>query len=148
MNNSDLTIDGSMATWVMPRMEGTLGGTYVGVFKFSCYLNPIAQLQAGRQLRELLGNLGNQATDTEFNLAYALTQLSHRVISAPPFWTSTKQESSMEGNIGDLNVISAVLDAAMRSEALFKERIEKERETVLNRAIKVGEEILQKPGEE
>jgi hypothetical protein len=140
--NTDITIDGYEASWAMPRLEGELG-TYTGVFKFKCYLNPISQLQAGRDYRELLGSLAAQATDGEANLAFALTQLKHRIVSAPPFWTSTAQDDGgIQGNIGDINVILAVLDAAIRSEQLFKDKIAKEREALLNRSIKVAEKIV------
>lgn len=150
MEKNDIIIDGSTSTWIMPRTDGELGGTYTGTFKFKTFLSPLEQLQAGREYRELLGSLGAQATDSEGNLAFALVQLKHRVVLAPPFWTSTLQETGMAGNVGDLNIIALVLDAAMRTEDLFKNRIQAEREAILNRAIKVGESLLvqQSKGEE
>src|SRR5271166_2084200 len=134
MENSDITLDGSVATWNMQRVEGELGGTYTGTFTFRCFLSPTVILQAGREYRALLGELQGQAPDLEGNLAFALTQLKHRIIKSPPFWTSTLQESNMAGNIGDLNVILMVLDAAIRSENLFKEQIMKEKEILLDRS--------------
>lgn len=142
--NNDIILNGSEATWIMPRMEGQLGGTYIGSWTFRCYLDPLRSLQAGREYRELLGSLAIQASDTESDLAFALVQLKHRVLAAPAFWTSTESSSGIPGNIGDLNVIAAVLDAAMRSEELFKMKIAKEREEVLERTIKAGEDLLQK----
>lgn len=140
--STDIVLDNNIAKWNMPRMEGDLGGTYIGTFTFKCYLSPLTQLQAGREFRELLGNLGSQAPNGEIDLAFALTQLKHRIITAPAFWTSTLEESGIAGNIGDMNVVSAVLDASIRSENLFKEKVAKERELLLDRSIKVGEEIL------
>jgi hypothetical protein len=142
--DTDITLDGSVSTWVLPLTQGDLGGTYKGKFTFKCYLNPLEQLQAGREYRELLGALAMQASDTESNLAFALIQCKHRILTAPPFWTSTKQESSIEGNIGDLNIVSMVLDAAIRSEALFKQRIAEEREALLDHSIKTAESMLKK----
>ena len=143
MNENEITIQGSIATWVMPRMESEYGGTYTGTFKFRCYLNPLQTLEAGREYRSLLGNMGHAATNLENNLAFALSQLKQRVISAPPFWTSTK-ESGIEGNIGDVAIILAVINAAERAELMFKENIQKERDALLDNAIKLGEEIQQK----
>lgn len=142
MENTDIVIDGSESTWVLPRTEGEMGGTYTGTFVFRCFLDPLRQLQAGREYRELLGSLSTQASDSEGNLAFALVQLKHRILKSPPFWTSTLQDSGMAGNVGDLNVISLVLDAAIRSENSFKEKVIKEREEILNRSIKVGEDLL------
>lgn len=142
--DNDIVLDGSTATWRMPLTNGDLGGSYTGTFQFRTFLDPLKTLQAGREYRELLGSLAIQATDSEGHLAFALTQLKHRVIKAPPFWTTTLQESGIEGNVGDLNIISLVLDAAIRSETLYKEKIAKEREAVLERSIKVGEDLLHK----
>jgi hypothetical protein len=144
MDNNDIILNGSTATWQMPRTEGDLGGTYIGTFQFRCFLDPMRQLQAGKEYRSLLGDLAAQATEDEGRLAFALIQLKYRVLSCPPFWSSTVQESSIQGNIGDLNVISLVFNAAFLAETLYKEKIAKEREAILNRSIKVAEDLLQK----
>ena len=144
MDNNEITLDGNQATWRMPRTDGELGGTYTGTFVFRTFLDPIRQLQAGREYRELLGSLAIQASDSEGNLAFALVQLKHRILKAPPFWDSTLQESGMAGNIGDLNVIALILDAAIQSENLYKERLQKERDTLLERTLKAGEDLLRK----
>lgn len=148
MVNTDITINGNIATWSLPPTIGDLGGTYTGTFTFRTFLSPLQQLQAGREYRELLGSLGSQASVNEINLSFALVQLKHTVISAPPFWTSTLQESGMQGNIGDLNVIFLVLDASARAEETFKDRILKEREEALDRSIKAAEALLQKQASE
>jgi hypothetical protein len=140
-NNNDITLEGSVATWRMDKMEGGIGGSYTGTFQFRTFLDPIRQLQAGKEYRSLLGELAVQASEEEGNLAFALVQLKHRILKSPPFWSSTLQDSGMEGNIGDLNVIAAVLDAAIRAENLFKEKMKSERDAVLNRSIKIAEEL-------
>jgi hypothetical protein len=144
MDNNDITLNGSTATWRMPRTDGDLGGTYLGTFEFRCWLDPIRQLQAGREYRALLGELAAQATEDEGRLAFALTQIKYRALTVPPFWSSTSQESGISGNIGDLNIITMVLDAAFLSENLYKEKIAKERQAILERSIKVAEDLLQK----
>lgn len=144
MENTDITLSGNTATWQLPLTQGDVMGTYSGNFTFRCYLSPLQQLEAGREFRAQLGNLAASATDTEVNLAFALTQLKHRIISSPPFWTASLQDSPYAGNIADLSIIMLVLSKAMDAEILFKEQITKEREQILNRTIKKGEELLQK----
>lgn len=144
MDNNDIVLEGNTATWQMPLTEGEIHGTYSGTFQFRCFLDPIRQLQAGREYRDLLGPNAMMATDNEGNLAFALVQLKHRITKAPPFWTSTLQESNMAGNIGDLNVITLVLDASIRAETLYKEKVQKERDLILERSIKLAEEKIQK----
>ena len=140
----DITIEGSRATWVLPPTDGRMGGTYTGRFVFNCFLAPTDMLKAGRVYRSLLGEHAGMATTEEGHIAFALTQLKFRVVSAPPFWTSTLQDSEFSGNIGDLNIIGLVLDAAMEAEVAFKEKIVKEREALLERSIKVAEQLLNK----
>jgi len=142
MEKTDILLEGSTATWTMPPTTSELGGTYTGRFVFKCYLDPLSQLQAGRQFREYLGAYAGMATESEYNLAYALAQLSQRIVTAPPFWTSTVQDGGLAGNIGDGSIVLMVLDAAVRAQDLFKEKIAKEREQLLDQSIKVGEQIM------
>ncbi len=144
MTENDILLEGPIATWNMGKIDGEIGGTYSGTFQFRCFLDPIRQLQAGREFREMIGPFGVNATTTEYNMAYALTQLKHRVIKAPPFWTSTRQDSQMDGNIPDLNILMAVLSAAERAEAAYTAKVQKEREELLEKSIKMAEEKLQK----
>ncbi len=148
MNNNDILLNGSLATWRMPMIVGDLGGTYTGTFEFRTFLDPLRQLQAGREYRELLGSLAIQAEDSESNLAFALVQLKHRIVKAPAFWSSTEAESGIAGNIGDMNVIAAVLDAALMAETMFKDKMAEERNKMLEKAIKTGEQTLEKKAKE
>ena len=145
---NDILIENIEASWVLPLTHGELGGSYTGRFVFRCYLTPTQQLEAGRDYRSLLGQYAGMASDTEAQLSFALSQLKHRILKAPPFWSSTLQDSGYAGNIGDLNITSMVLDAAIRSEQLFKERIQKERDQILDRTIKVAEETVRKNASE
>ena len=144
MDNTDIKINGNIATWVMPLTEGEYLGSYKGAFEFFCYLSPTQQLEAGREFRAFVGSQGASASETELNLAYALSQLKFRIKSAPPFWNATKQDSSYAGDIPDLNIIMLVLKAADRAEELFKEILFEERQALLERSLKAAEEILKK----
>lgn len=142
MDKTDITIDGQIATWIMPTTQGDVGGTYTGTFQFRCILDPLRSLQAGREYRELLGKNAVLASESDSDLAFALTQLKHRVLKAPPFWSSTTQDAEFAGNLPDLNIIVLVLDAALRAENQYKERMAEQREAILNRSIKVAEKNI------
>lgn len=138
---NDISIEESTATWTL-NATGSLQGTYIGQFKFRCYLTPMQKITASREYRELLGAHPTLAPEHESFLAYALTQLKQRVISSPPFWSSTLQMSNMSGDLPDENVISEVLDAAIASEIKYKELMKKKKEDALDRSKKAAEKML------
>lgn len=133
----EILLSGNEATWHM-SMLGAIEGTYVGTFKFRCYLSPIEKIAANREYRELMGEQMLLAPEHEANLAYAITQLKYRVISAPPFWTS----NSVAGNIPEYEVIMAVLDASMEAELHFREKKKEDKKKDLDRARAAAEKML------
>lgn len=139
---SDIQINGYQATWTM-KLEGDVQGTYSGNFTFRCFLNPLQTIAANREYRELLGPNPTSAPEHESFLAYSLTQLKYRIISAPPFWNSTIQDSAMAGNIPDENIISAVLSAAIDSEILYKSQLKSRKEAALKTANAAVDELVQ-----
>jgi hypothetical protein len=148
MENTDIIITGSTAIWQMPLTQGDTLGTYSGRFEFRCFLSPTQMLEAGRIYRELVGNLGSLCSENDSNLAFCLSQLKFRVLRSPPFWSSSVSESGLLGDIPDLNVLALILDSAIRAETLFKQKIAKERESILDRAIKTGEDLMHKEAQE
>lgn len=141
LERSDLIIDGATASWDM-RLDGDIQGTYIGVFKFKCYLTPLQQIAANREYRELMGPNPTYASEHESFLAYSLTQLKHRIISAPPFWAS-QNPAMFSGDIADENIISAVLDAALSSELKYKSQLKKKRLDALERAQNSTEKLME-----
>lgn len=136
---SDISIDGNIATWNI-NITGDIQGTYVGIFKFKCYLTPIEQIKANRDYREMIGPNPLGAPEHETFLAYALCQLKYRVISAPPFWIS--EQGGIGGNIPDEDVLSAVLSAATDSEVKYRDMLKKRKEEALERARKAAEKHI------
>lgn len=131
LSRTDLIIENNTATWDM-RIEGDIAGTYAGAFRFKCYLSPLQQIAANREYRELLGPNPTFASEHESFLAYALTQLKYRIITAPPFWAATNT-ATLAGDVADENVISAVLDAALGSEIKYKSQMKKRRQEAIER---------------
>ena len=136
-----ISIADNIATWKI-KMEGDIAGTYVGTFKFKCFLSPMQMLSAGKEYRKMLGEHHLTAPTHEANLAYALIQLKYRIVSAPPFWTSTLQDSTIEGDVADIEVIMQVLDAAMNAEILFKDEIREQKDKLLQASKASLEKIL------
>jgi hypothetical protein len=123
------------------RLDGNIHGTYVGAFRFKCYLSPLQQIAANREYREILGPNPSFASEHESFLAYALTQLKYRIISAPPFWAS-QNPATLAGDIADENIISAVLDAALGSEIKYKSQLKKKKLDAVARAKAATEKLM------
>ena len=102
--------------------------TYLGKFKVVSVMDPFQILSAGKRYRDLLGVNPAFASETELNLAFALAQLEHRIIQAPPFWNN--------GNLKDLNVIMSVFDLSVQVEEEYrleqKKRVEESLEIIKN----------------
>lgn len=141
LERSDIIIEGDTALWEI-RLDGDIKGTYLGSFRFKCFLTPTQRLAASREYRELLGENPLLALKHEDNLAYALSQLKYRVISAPPFWTSSLQTSEMAGDLPDENIIMAVLDAAIGAELKYKAQLKKRKQEAIEKAKKAAERLL------
>lgn len=137
----EIVINGTTASWEM-RMEGAIQGTYSGTFVFRCFLTPTQRLAAGREHRELLGTNPQLASEHDDNLAFTLSQLKYRIISAPPFWTSTLQLNNVAGDIPDTDVIDRVLDAAVAAELKYREQLKQKKQEAIERAKKAAERML------
>lgn len=155
-NYEDLILNGGVSTWEL-RMEGNISGTYSGIFKFRCYLTPLQRIAAGKEQRTLLGESRAWVDTPDYEheawLAYLITQLKYRIISAPPFWATAGVNKTHEGDIPDENVLEKILDAAVRSELKYRTQLKKSKEGAINRAnegIKAIEEEKknQEPPEE
>lgn len=133
VTRSDIIIEGNTATWSF-RLDGDINGTYSGTFRFRCYLSPLQRIAADRERRELLGNHPEYASEHESFLAYSLTQLKYRILTAPPFWNS-QNPGSMGGDIADENIISAVIDAAVGAEIKYREQLKERKQQALDRGI-------------
>ena len=137
ISESDIIIENNQASWKID-MLGDIQGLYTGTFTFKCYLSPLEQISANREYRQLLGEHASLAGEHETFLDYALTQLKHRIVKAPPFWASN---SVFNGDLPDENIISAVLDAAINAEVKYKKGLKKSKVESLTRAKAIAERI-------
>lgn len=141
LERSDILIEGNTGAWEM-RLEGDIHGTYVGAFRFKGFLTPLQQIAANREYRELIGANPTMTPEHESFLAYALTQLKYRIVSAPPFWSSANPSGGMPGDIADENVITAILDAAIGTEMKYKSQLKKKRLEAIERAKSAAEKLM------
>ena len=141
IERSDILIEGNTGFWEM-RLEGDIHGTYVGSFRFKGFLTPLQQIAANREYRELIGPNPVLVPEHESFLAYALTQLKYRIVSAPPFWSSANPSGGMAGDIADENVIGAILDAAIGTEMKYKSQLKKKRLDAVSRAKDAAEKLM------
>jgi hypothetical protein len=114
------------------NMDGDISGSYRGKFIFRCYLDPLSELAASRLFREIMGVNSQEMPETEKYLAWALAQLKYRIVKAPPFWRT--ENSIVDGNIFDKNVIMHVLDMATEAELLYRKNLKKKKEEALEKA--------------
>lgn len=137
---SDILIEGNVGSWDM-SLQGDVQGTYIGTFRFKGFLTPTQQIAANRDYRELLGANPTMVPEHESFLAYALTQLKYRIVSAPPFWAAASG-SGLEGDLPDENVISAVLDAALATEIKYRNQLKKKKLAAVTRAKAAAEQAM------
>lgn len=144
---SDIQITNGVATWDM-RLEGSVLGTYTGTFKFRCFLSPLQKIAAGREQRALLGEsrtwIETPSYEHEAFLAYALTQLKYRIISSPPFWTTSGVNKSHEGDIPDEEIIGKILDAAINAELKYMKELKDKKEAAIKRANEGAEALKER----
>lgn len=140
---ADLVLDLSNNTvsWEV-SYDSDILGTVKGMFIFKAYLNPLDTLAAGRLYRELLGPNAALVTEFESSMAFAISQLSKRVIKSPPFWQMG--DGILPGNIPDPSLLLQVLDAAMSAQGLYKQTLKERKEKALERSKKAVEEIEKK----
>lgn len=124
VKESEVRLDqNGVASWDI-NYHGDVSGTYLGTFRFRCSLTPLQYVDADRDFRDLLGTNAQFASTHAENLAYALAQLRHRIIEAPPFWTDGGGRYGGAA-VKDHDVIDLVLEAAVQSELKYRSELRK-----------------------
>jgi hypothetical protein len=141
LKRSDISIEGNIGTWSI-SLEGSVNGTYLGTFKFKCFLTPSEKLACGRRYRELLGPNAALAFKNEDNLAFTLAQLNYRVVQAPPFWNSAIGVDGILGDLPDETVLDAILEAAMAAELKYVALLRSKKEQLIKKTKEVAEKVL------
>lgn len=142
LNRKDLVIENNLCRWDI-SCNGDVNGLYTGTFVFKCFLTPSEKLAAGRDYRELLGENAVLALKHEDNLAFVLSQLKYRIISAPPFWSSSIGLNGFQGDLPDEKVLDIIFEAALSAEFKYLALLQEKKEKALEKAKKVAENVAE-----
>lgn len=118
--------------------------TYTGVFEVRTAMSALQTVQADERYRRLLGDNLQFATPKALQIAFSLSQLSQRVISAPSWWDS----SIIPGGHLAENVIVEVLTYAVEAEKQYRDAKMKKLDEIkkeLIDKIKSGEIVKEEP---
>jgi hypothetical protein len=96
------------------QLDGETTGTpWFGKFKAKIRLSLRDQLNRDKIRRELLGSMGGTPDDRALSIAIIISELTVRLVEAPPWWREQANGLDLE----DGNVVSKVYDEAMKVEA-------------------------------
>lgn len=133
VSDSDITVnleDGT-ATYTL-KHHGQVGGTYIGVFKLLCSLNPIQYIEADKDYRELLGKNAELASTHADTVAYALSQLRQRILESPPFWNE-KGGRYGGAHLKDHEILEIMLEAAVKAEIKYRRELQAKHEEAVSK---------------
>lgn len=142
LNRKDLVIENNLCRWDI-SCNGDINGLYTGTFTFKCFLTPSEKLAAGRDYRELLGENAVLALKHEDNLAFVLSQLKYRIVSAPPFWSSSMGLNGFQGDLADEKVLDVIFEAALSAEFKYLAMLQEKKEKALEKAKKSAENLAE-----
>ena len=131
-----MKIEDNMGIFVISEFDEEENQTYIGEFKVKLILSPLDILASDRDYRELIGNTNPfMATNDATNIAFALSQLKYRIVSAPVFW-----EASTGYRAGHVpkRILYSVLDKSLELQERFKRSKKEEMEKIQS---KLAEQI-------
>jgi len=137
-NEYSFEFNGSTATYHYSGTGEKDMTTIMGEFKFKCVITPIDSIKIDRLYRELIGNVNpHLASENAKNMAFALSQLKHRVVESPDFF----KNKELNGGHLDPTVLVDIVNASIEAEAEFiknqKEKL-KELQSRLSGAVRGG----------
>lgn len=129
----DIKIENTTGIFTISEFDAETNETYIGEFKVKVVLSPMDILSIDRDYRELIGSVSPlMASSDANNVAFALSQLRHRVIGYPMFWKG----SGYDGGHLPKNVLYAILDASLEAQERFKDMRQKELEKIQKKLTK------------
>ena len=128
-----MRIEDNIGIYQINILDDESNESYVGEFRVKCILSPLDLLAIDRDFRELLGPVNPiMASGDANNIAFALSQLRHRVLAYPPFW---KGEVYDGGHLPK-KVLYAILDASIEVQEKFKKERQEEMAKIQARLVK------------
>lgn len=155
-----MIIEGSEASFEVAETDQLTRTTYMGSFRVKCFLSPLEKIKADRIYRELIGAVNPvMASGDAKNMAFAISQLTVRVIEGPDFFKNQKNPDLPGGHLPD-DILISILDKAIDAETEFREQqrkayeetqkrmTKKFKEQRIKKRVEEEEEVPKKPGEE
>jgi hypothetical protein len=128
-----MRIEDNIGIYQINILDDESNESYVGEFRVKCILSPLDLLAIDRDFRELLGPINPiMASGDANNIAFALSQLRHRVLAYPPFW---KGEVYDGGHLPK-KVLYAILDGSIEVQEKFKKERQDEMAKIQARLVK------------
>lgn len=127
-----MKIEDNVGIFTISELDQEMNQTLIGEFKVKLTLSPLDILAIDRDYRELLGPVNPlMATGEANDIAFALSQLKHRVLSSPSFWKGL----GFDGGHLPKNVLYSVLDKSIELQDMFKKQKQDEMEAIQARLI-------------
>lgn len=115
-----MIIDGTLATFDIAVQDDLTMETYMGSFKVKCFLTPLEIIRADRIYRELIGAVNSaMAGDSAQNFAFAISQLSVRIVNCPDFFKNPNAPDLFGSHMPE-KVLIAVLNHSIDSETAYR----------------------------
>jgi len=133
-----MKINNTIAKFKFESIGEMTAQSYFGMFKTKCVLSIAEEIEADRLYREHLGDNLLYASQKAKELAFAISQLSVRVVEAPYFWTDLKNGE----NCLDKNIVFDLFTKSLEAQDKFldsKREEFKQKQDRLTKLLKDGE---------
>jgi hypothetical protein len=128
-----MRIEDNIGIYQINILDDESNESYVGEFRVKCILSPLDLLAIDRDYRELLGPINPiMASGDANNIAFALSQLKHRILAYPPFWKG----DSWDGGHLPKKVLYSILDHSIEVQDKFKKDRQDEMAKIQSRLVK------------
>lgn len=142
-----MRIEDNIGIFTISELDDETNETFIGEFKVKVILSPLDILGIDRDYRELIGAVNPiMASNDANNIAFALSQLRHRILSYPAFWKG----GEYDGGHLPKKVLYKILDDSIACQDKFKKDKQDEMEKIrknLTKQVKAGK-IKKKVAEE
>lgn len=128
-----MIFDGTIASFEITTHDDLTFESYFGSFKVKCFLSPLEIIRTDRIYRELIGPVNSMmAGEDAKTFAFAISQLSVRVVDSPEFFKNS-QNPELNGGHLPQKVLVDILNKAIDAETKFREDQKKKYEDTQKR---------------
>ena len=133
-----MRIEDNVGIFTISELDNETNETFIGEFRVKVILSPLDILSVDRDYRELIGAINPiMASNEANNIAFALSQLRHRILAYPSFWKG----DGYDGGHLPTKVLYKILDDSIACQDKFKKDKQDELEKIrknLTKQVKAG----------